>query len=147
MRRLLALVVLVEARHERVDVARVHRRAEAVRDESRHRDRIRRDTGHLTIDLDSLRAVFDLHNTAGMDFPDALREHLRPDGVGGVAAASRARRAVREAVVAAVRTFEAGHMQLDEVTFAEVSDRKVLASFSLRIVGARRARARCGRGT
>ena len=33
----------------------------------------------MTVDLDSLRAVFDLHNTAGMDFPDALREHLRPD--------------------------------------------------------------------
>ena len=32
------------------------------------------------VDLDSLRAVLELHNTAGMEFPDDLREHLRSEG-------------------------------------------------------------------
>ena len=96
--------------------------------------------GTVTIDLDSLRAVFDLHNTAGMDFPDALREHLRPDAewVESPLLPGATTHRGREAVVALFRErFEAGHMQLDEVTLTEVSDQRVLAAFTVRIVGVR----------
>jgi ketosteroid isomerase-like protein len=92
--------------------------------------------GTVTIDLDSLRAVFDLHNTAGMDFPDALREHLRPDAESPLLPGATTHRG-REAVVALFRErFEAGDMQLDEVTLTEVGDQRVLAAFTVRIVGA-----------
>jgi len=95
--------------------------------------------GTVTIDLDSLRAVFDLHNTAGMDFPDALREHLRPDAewVESPLLPGATTHRGREAVVALFRErFEAGHMLLDELTLTQVGDETVLAAFTVRIVGA-----------
>jgi ketosteroid isomerase-like protein len=94
----------------------------------------------VTADLDSLRAVFDLHNTAGMDFPDALREHLRPDAewVESPLLPGATTHRGREAVVRLFRErFEAGQMLLDELTLTEVADHTVLASFNVNIVGAK----------
>ena len=91
------------------------------------------------VDLNSLRTVFDLHNTAGMEFPDALREHLRPDAewVESPLLPGATTHRGREAVVALFRErFETGHMRLDDVTLTQVADQRVLAAFTVRIVGA-----------
>ena len=91
------------------------------------------------IDLDSLRGVFELHNTAGMEFPDALREHLLPDAewVESPLLPGATTHRGREAVVALFRErFEVGHMALEEVTLTQVGDQRVLAAFTVRIIGA-----------
>jgi ketosteroid isomerase-like protein len=92
------------------------------------------------LDLDSLRAVFDLHNIAGMDFPDALREHLRPDAewVESPLLPGATTHRGREAVVALFRErFEAGQMELTDLTLTQLSDERALAAFTIRIVGAK----------
>ena len=92
-----------------------------------------------TVDLDSLRAVFELHNSAGMKFPDAFGEHLRPDAewVESPLLPGATTHRGREAVVALFRErFEAGRMQLDLIDLTEVGDQRVLAAFEIRIVGA-----------
>lgn len=91
------------------------------------------------VDLNALRTVFDLHNTAGMEFPDALREHLRPDAewVESPLLPGATTHRGREAVVALFRErFETGHMRLDDVTLKQLADQRVLAAFTVRIVGA-----------
>src|SRR6185436_15081168 len=96
--------------------------------------------GSVTIDLGSLRAVFDLHNIAGMDFPDALREHLRPDAewVESPLLPCATTHRCREAVVALFRErFEAGQMELTDLTLTQLSDERALAAFTIRIVGAK----------
>jgi ketosteroid isomerase-like protein len=92
------------------------------------------------LDLDSLRVVFDLHNSAGMDFPDVLREHLRPDAewVESPLLPGATTHRGREAVVALFRErFEAGQMELADLTLTQLSDERALAAFTIRIVGAK----------
>jgi ketosteroid isomerase-like protein len=90
-------------------------------------------------DLDFIRHLYDLHNKAGAEFPDALaRDYLHADAefVEFAAAPGAANHSGRYAVAALFRErFEAGAMQIEDLKLTAFDDRKVLAAFRVRMLG------------
>ncbi len=91
------------------------------------------------VELDWLRSLYDVHNTAGTAFPDVLaRDYLHPEvefvefaaAPGG--GTHRGRGAVAELFR---RRFEAGAMRIEELELTAIDERSVLAAFRVHMRG------------
>jgi hypothetical protein len=91
-------------------------------------------------DVEFIRHLYEVHNSAGARFPDLLleREYLHPDVefVEFLAIPGAATHRGPEAVADLFRgRFEAGELQLEDVEIAPLDDRRALVSFVARIRG------------
>jgi ketosteroid isomerase-like protein len=91
------------------------------------------------VDVDFIRGVYDVHNSAGPDFPDVLaRDYLHPDVefVEAPAAPGASTHHGRDAVAALFRDrFEAGAMRVEDLSLTALDERRALAEFRIRIRG------------
>ena len=91
------------------------------------------------MDLDFLRRIFDVHNSAGADFPDLLAsDYLHPDVefVETPAAPGATTHRGSDAVATLFRDrFEVGAMHIEDLTLTPLDDRRVLAAFRIRMRG------------
>jgi hypothetical protein len=91
------------------------------------------------VDLDFVRSIYEVHNSAGADFPDVLaRDYLHADAVfvEAPAAPGAATHQGRDAVAALFRDrFEAGAMRVEDLRLTVLDERRVLAAFRIRMRG------------
>ena len=91
------------------------------------------------MDLDFLRKIFDVHNSAAADFPDLLaRDYLHPDVefVETTAAPGATTHRGSDAVATLFRDrFEVGAMLIEDLTLTPLDDRRVLAAFRIHMRG------------
>jgi hypothetical protein len=93
----------------------------------------------MPVDLDLLRSIYDVHNSAGADFPDLFaRDYLHPDVefVETPAAPGATTHRGSDAVAALFRDrFEVGAMHIEDPTLTPLDERRVLATFLIRMHG------------
>jgi ketosteroid isomerase-like protein len=92
------------------------------------------------VDVDFIRGMYEVHNSAGADFPDALaRDYLHADVefVETAAAPGASTHHGREAVAALFRDrFEAGAMRVEDLELTALDEHTALAAFRIRMRGA-----------
>ena len=88
-------------------------------------------------DLDFIRGLYEVHNSAGTEFPDLLaREYLHPDAEFVEAAPTPGTHRGSEAVAALFRDrFEAGEMRIDDLELTALDEHRVLAAFRVHMRG------------
>ena len=91
------------------------------------------------VDVEHLRGLYELHNSAGADFPALLaRDHLVADAefVEFAAAPGAGVHRGRDAVAALFRDrFEAGAMRVEDLALTALDEQRVLAAFRIRMRG------------
>jgi ketosteroid isomerase-like protein len=91
------------------------------------------------VDVEFVRSVYELHNSAGAAFPDLLARdylHANVEFVEFAAAPGAATHRGREAVAALFRDrFEAGAMLVEDLALTALDERRVLAAFRIRMRG------------
>lgn len=88
-------------------------------------------------DLEFIRGLYEVHNSAGPDFPEVLaRDYLHADVVFLEAAPTPGVHRGSDAVAALFRDrFETGVMRVDDLELTPLDDHRVLAAFRIHMRG------------
>jgi hypothetical protein len=91
------------------------------------------------VDLDFVRSIYELHNSAGEDFPEALARdfcHADVEFVEFASAPGAATHRGRDAVAKLFRDrFEAGAMRVEDLELTALDERRALAAFRICMLG------------